>query len=161
MSFYITTPIIDTHNSLTAWCNRPANEMQLSYAEWLDRKAGIDPETPVVGKVDGGRARHVVGRMNGIEKRYAAHLDLRKIAGEILDWKFEPLKLKLAPATFYNPDFGVQMLDGHIEIHETKGFWEDDARVKVKVAAEMFPWFSFLGVMWVKAAKTWKFERFG
>lgn len=140
-----------------AWCRRPAHEMHLSYEEWLNRK--VITEAPAVAKVS-GRARHITGRMNGLEKRYAAYLDIQKITGEILDWKFEPLKLKLAPATFYNPDFGVQLSDGWIEFHETKGFWEDDARVKVKVAAEMFPWFSFVGVMWMKAAKDWKFERF-
>lgn len=146
--------------SRTAWCNRPDNEMQFSYKEWLDRKAGNAP-VPFVGKVTGSRVRHIAGRMNGLEKRYAAHLDLRKITGEILDWKFEPMKLKLAPSTFYSPDFGIRFFDGWIELHETKGFWEDDARVKVKVAAEMFPWFSFVGVMWMKGAKDWKFERFG
>jgi hypothetical protein len=113
-----------------------------------------------LGKVDGGRARHEPGRMNGLEKKYAAHLELRRATGEIRDWKFEPLKLKLAPATFYQPDFGVQLPDGRIELHETKGHWEDDARVKVKVAAALFGWFRFVGVRWDKDAKDWKFEEF-
>jgi hypothetical protein len=31
------------------------------------------------------------------------------------------------------------LADGSIELHEVKGFFEDDAKVKVKVAASMFP----------------------
>ena len=29
--------------------------------------------------------------------------------------------------------------DGTMEMHEVKGFWQDDARVKIKVAADMYP----------------------
>ena len=29
--------------------------------------------------------------------------------------------------------------DGTLECHEVKGHWEDDARVKIKCAAEKFP----------------------
>ena len=147
------------------WINRPAHLMHLSLTEYKsaeEPKAAtgtnlvISPEAPVTAM----RARHEPGKMNGLEKRYAAHLELRRQTGEIRDWKFEPLKLKLAPATFYAPDFGVQMLDGSVELHETKGHWEDDARVKVKVAAAMFPWFRFVGARWDKSVKDWKFEEF-
>ena len=34
--------------------------------------------------------------------------------------------------TYYNPDYLV-IYPGHFEIHEVKGFWRDDARVKIKV----------------------------
>ena len=44
-------------------------------------------------------------------------------------------------------------------LHEVKGHWEDDARVKIKVAATQHPWFRFLAV---KAGKTgWQYETFG
>lgn len=29
--------------------------------------------------------------------------------------------------------------DGVMEMHEVKGFWTDDARVKIKVAADQYP----------------------
>jgi hypothetical protein len=32
-----------------------------------------------------------------------------------------------------------------IELHEVKGFWTDDARVKIKVAASIYP-FKFMAV---------------
>jgi hypothetical protein len=95
--------------------------------------------------------------MNKTESAYAAHLELRKRAGEILDYRFEPLKLRLAPNTFYTPDFLV-ITPAQAEIHEVKGFWEDDARVKIKVAAESFPWFQFVAVM--RKGSMWDIERF-
>jgi hypothetical protein len=106
-----------------------------------------------------GRATREAGKMNRLEARYAEHLEVRKMFGEIAKWRFEPWKLRLAPKTYYDPDFEVVMPDGKIEIHETKGHWEDDARVKIKVAATMFSEFGFVGVTWNKKAG-WQFERF-
>ncbi|PZO78488.1 MAG: DUF1064 domain-containing protein [Mesorhizobium amorphae] len=83
--------------------------------------------------------------MNKTEIAYAAHLEEGKAAGEILWWAFEPWKLRLAENTFLTPDFGVMRFDGSIECHEVKGFWMEDARVKIKVAASKHP-FRFLAV---------------
>ena len=81
--------------------------------------------------------------MNKTEARYAQILEARKASREILDWQFEPFSLRLAKATFYKPDFLI-VTKSHFEIHEIKGgrIW-DDAKVKFKVAAEIFPWFLF------------------
>jgi hypothetical protein len=87
----------------------------------------------------GTRTRRTPGAMNKTEAAYAAHLEGRKVLGQIEWFAFEAVKLKLAPNTFYTPDFVVMTCDGVIEFHEVKGHWEDDARVKVKVAAELFP----------------------
>lgn len=95
--------------------------------------------------------------MNGTEKAYAALLELQKRAGAILDYRFESLKLRLADMTFYSPDFLVVKEDC-FELHEVKGFWEDDARVKIKVAASLFPWIKFVAVQYRK--KQWKTEEF-
>ena len=94
--------------------------------------------------------RHALGRlktgeMNGSEARYANLLELRRRAGEIAWFRFEGLKLRLADNTFFTPDFFVMLTDGTLEAHEVKGFWEDDARVKIKIAAEMYP-FRFVAV---------------
>jgi hypothetical protein len=79
------------------------------------------------------------GTMNKTEAAYAAHLELQRHAGAI-DWfKFEALKFRLADSTFYTPDFIVLTTDGFLEAHEVKGFWQDDARVKIKVAASIYP----------------------
>ena len=86
-----------------------------------------------------------VGAMNKTEAAYAAHLEARKHAGEVAWWRFEGLKLRLADNTFYSPDFCVMLANGECEIHECKGFWQDDARVKIKVAADQYP-FRFIAV---------------
>ena len=80
--------------------------------------------------------------------------------------------MRLAKRTFYEPDFMVWLwptvvvdtsedpdpYPGRIEIHEVKGFWRDDARVKIKVAAEMFPMFKFIAV--TRKGWLWKREEF-
>jgi hypothetical protein len=79
------------------------------------------------------------GTMNKTEAAYAALLDQRKLAGEIAWHKFEGLKFRLADNTFYTPDFVVMLTDGRLQAHEVKGFWQDDARAKIKIAADMYP----------------------
>ena len=100
---------------------------------------------------------HKPGKMNKLEAEYAHCLDMLKSSGEIADYSFEAVKLRLADRTFYTPDFMVLMPDGVIEFHETKGFWQDDARVKIKVAAEMHP-YKFVAITKVKGS--WKREEF-
>ena len=48
-------------------------------------------------------------------------------------------QFKLADDTRYTPDFMVMLADGQLQSHEVKGYWTDDARVKTKVAAALFP----------------------
>lgn len=79
------------------------------------------------------------GEMNKTEATYDQHLWGRFFAKEILWHKFEAIKFRLADNTFYTPDFALLTADGFLEIHEVKGFWQDDARVKIKVAAAMYP----------------------
>lgn len=64
---------------------------------------------------------------------------------------------RLADKTFYTPDFVVLAPDGVLEMHEVKGFWEEDARVKIKVAAAQFP-FRFVAITRDKG--NWSFESF-
>ena len=80
-----------------------------------------------------------VGAMNKTESQYAAHLELRKRDGDVLWYKFEGVKLRLADNTFYTCDFMVLRKDCQVEMHEVKGFMTDDAAVKIKVAASIYP----------------------
>lgn len=99
------------------------------------------------------------GSMNKTEQEYAAQLMLRERIGEILWWAFEPLKFRLADNTFYVPDFALVRADQVMEIHEVKGApWTDDARVKIKVAAEQYWMFVFRGLR--KEKHGWKVETF-
>ena len=93
--------------------------------------------------------------MNSLERRYADELELRTIAGDVLWWKFESVKLRLADNTSYTADFCVMLADRTLEVVEVKGgHWEDDARVKFKVAAEQYPIFRFRAVQWKDGKRT-------
>lgn len=93
--------------------------------------------------VGGNRRRHETGKMNKTEAEYASHLGLLLVAGEVAAFAFEPLKLRLADRSYYDPDFLVQLSDGSLEIHEVKGHMEDDAVVKLRVAQETHAWLRF------------------
>lgn len=104
-----------------------------------------------------GRMR--TGEMNKTEARYAKLLEYREHAREIAWWKFESVKLRLADKTTYTADFFVMLITGELEVHEVKGYWEEDARIKIKLAAELYP-FRFLAVKWLKDDSRWSFEDF-
>ena len=94
------------------------------------------------------------GQMNKTEAAYDLFLRLRE---DVVWHKFEGLKFRLADNTFYTPDFAVMLSDGTLEAHEVKGFWQDDARVKIKVAADMYP-IRFIAIKAVKG--DWQVEQF-
>jgi hypothetical protein len=101
------------------------------------------------------------GAMNKTEQAYAIHLETHRQAGYIAWFKFEGVKLRLADNTFYSPDFAVMLENGQMEMHEVKGFWQDDARAKIKIAADLYP-FRFLAAK-PKAKKDgggWEIEVF-
>lgn len=80
--------------------------------------------------------------MNATEAAFAQDLELRRAAGEVLWWCYEGVKLKLADNTHLTIDFPVMMADGILRMIDVKGarhLVTEDARVKMKVAAEKFP----------------------
>lgn len=84
------------------------------------------------------------GQMNKTEAKYAEHLELRKRDGDVLWYHFEGVKLRLADKTFLTVDFALMRKDGLIELHDVKGGpIMEDANVKIKVAAGMYP-FKFI-----------------
>lgn len=87
--------------------------------------------------------RRTPGTMNGLEQAWAARLKDQQSLGMVEEFWFEPMNLRLAPKCFYKPDFMVITSDGFVEFHECKGFFEHDAQVRIKVAAEKFPQFVF------------------
>lgn len=99
------------------------------------------------------------GQMNKTEAEYARLLKQREVAGEVLWFRFEGVKLRLADNTFYTADFFVMNAACELEVHEVKGFWTDDARVKTKVAAAQYP-FRFLGITKGKRGSGWEKEEF-
>jgi hypothetical protein len=80
-----------------------------------------------------------------LEARFATEcLEVWQREGHITQWWHEPFKLRLAHKTFYSPDFLLRYPDGRLVVVETKGFRRDDAMVKLKVAARLFPCFQFV-----------------
>lgn len=102
-----------------------------------------------------------VGAMNKTEAAYASDLRDAETQGDILWHRFEGLKLRLADNTFYTPDFAVMAADGVMEMHEVKGFWRDDARAKIKIAAEQYPFrFKAIKALANKHGGGWEVENF-
>jgi hypothetical protein len=104
--------------------------------------------------------------MNHTEEKYAQYLETRLRVGEIRWWGFESWKFRLADKTYYSPDFIVVDNLLRIEAHEVKTEWstgrpgwQEDARVKIKIAAEMHP-IRFLAMTLMKDG-SWQEEQFG
>lgn len=96
--------------------------------------------------------------MNGLERAYAAHLDLQKQAGVIEWFGFQPWRLRIAQAgrqRFFTPDFVVMYRGGFVEFHETKGFMREAAALRLEVAATAYP-FTFVVVKREDGAWTYR-----
>jgi hypothetical protein len=145
--------------------------MRLTEEQYADllRKRGIPGSPPVVdtgappflppANEAGAFARGVMPneKMNKTEAAYAQHLEMLKRAGEVLWWRFQPMRLRLADGSYFKPDFGLLDRNCLFEFHETKGFWREAARVRIKVAASLFP-FKFIAIKRVNGA--WEREEF-
>ena len=119
-------------------------------------------------KARGSHRRHTPGQMNLTEKRYSEYLAAQLLAGLIQFWEFESVTLKIAPDVRWTPDFLVMTNDFTLEFHDTKagakqkkknketgvmeptGNYkprvEDDARIKIIMAAQKWPFLSFCTV---------------
>ena len=94
--------------------------------------------------------------MNKTEAAFHAHLSLQQKAGVWVHIGFEEITLLLGFRCRYTPDFHVVASDGAVTFFEVKGFWRDDARVKIKTAACRYWMYRFCAV---KKAKTgWRYE---
>lgn len=82
------------------------------------------------------------GTMNKSETAFAQQLEMQKHAGQVQWYKFEGIKLMIAPNTSITVDFAVLPASGVLEMIDVKGakgIFTDDARAKMKVAAAMYP----------------------
>src|SRR5690349_11599094 len=78
-------------------------------------------------------------KLNKTERSYLAFI-------RCLNFLFigvQNVTLKLAHDCRYTPDFIVVDMQGHVQAREVKGFMRDDALVKLRVAARLFPWIEF------------------
>ena len=100
---------------------------------------------------------------NKTEAAFDRHLADLRAAGRIRDYRWEPFKLRLAAKTYLDVDFVVLPAPATavlnvcplVLIDVKGGPVEDDAAVKMKVAADRFAW---LGTFWVvrKAGASWE-----
>ena len=131
---------------------------------------GIKSVPAAINKGNSGResmrnmqalGRMKTGKMNKTELAYSQHLEALKSCGEIVWWKFEAIKLRLADNTSYTIDFFVMKSSGELEGHEVKGYAMDDSMVKIKVAAEIYP-FRFLLIKAAnKNCSAWNIKEIG
>lgn len=92
--------------------------------------------------------------MNRWESEYAQRLEMQRLAGDIVWWGYECIKIRLADRTFYTPDFCVWMSDGVIMLIEVKGFLRESARIRYNVAKELYPMFELVMVRKVEGKWT-------
>jgi len=77
------------------------------------------------------------------EKNYALYLQWMLERGEITSWEhesktfwFEEIK---RGTRSYLPDFEVTLLDGRVEYHEVKGWYDPKSKTKIKRMAKYYP----------------------
>jgi hypothetical protein len=102
----------------------------------LRKRFGIGEEVPPSQTVGDG--------MNKLERKFSEVLEANRFYDNVLAWHFEKLKLRIAGRTWYTPDFLVEVYAGRPAICEVKGHMEDDAAVKLKAAADLYPCFRWL-----------------
>lgn len=128
------------------------------FAELTKRRTAQPFQLPANEAGAFARGQLPADKMNKTEAAYAGFLEARKIDRDILWWRREPMRLRLADGSYYKPDFGVLTRDCLFELHETKGFWREAARVRIKIAAELFP-FKFIAITRAKGGG-WEREEF-
>lgn len=107
---------------------------------------------------------------NKTEREYGERLAYQQRAGEIQSWGFQRITLKLADDCRLTPDFDYVNAAGELVLVDVKGAkksptvaqpgrivpWiEEDARIKLKVAARMFP---FRILIAFKMKREWSIE---
>ncbi|WP_341896486.1 hypothetical protein [Sphingobium sp. YR657] len=103
-----------------------------------------NPPAPLKGK-DAlfALGRLKTGERNKTEQRYEDQvLRVGIMTGAVLWYRFEGVKLRIADNTFLTVDYAVLPADGILTMIDVKGgqaVIQDDARVKMKVAAEAYP----------------------
>lgn len=120
-------------------------------------RGGLEPASLDSQPVTVGVGVPPESRMNKLEGRYALWLLSRRDRGEITSYAFEAEKFRIGFNCWYTPDFRVVLPNGEIEFHETKGFWRDDALVKIRAAAHNHP-YRFIGV--TEKRGRWEFRNF-
>lgn len=87
-----------------------------------------------------------------LERDWAGQLVLMRRGGLLEHWVHQGISVRLADGARYTPDFLVITREREVELHEVKGFMREAANVRLKVAAQLYPWFKFVLVRRGKGA---------
>jgi hypothetical protein len=97
-----------------------------------------------------------------LEARFAGLLGEWKLGGGILEWRYEPVSMKIGKDCRYTPDFLVLGTDLTITFYETKGTWlgkgQAAARVRLRAAANTYPFWRFIVAYWSKS-EGWRYDQ--
>lgn len=119
------------------------SEMQARLA--ANRKAPAVASVPTVAELH--KSVRGPDPLTGITYRSKLERDFHlKIRDQYLYCEYEPIRLKIARGAHYTPDFITEDHNGKLIAWEVKGFWREAARVRIKVAARLFPWLHFIAV---------------
>jgi len=104
-----------------------------------------------------------LGERNKTEAAYESRLEMLKRSDVVAWYKFEGIKLRLADNTFLTVDFSVMLANGQMEMHDVKGakhLFADDARAKMKIAAELYPFKFIAAYPTDRKFSGWEMEEF-
>ena len=122
--------------------------MKLTYEQ--AKELGLKDQWPTAVKV--GMPETSGTSLNKLETEFLSLLE----RGPFTDIESQSIKFRLAGRTWYTPDFVARETRmGNVWVFEVKGFMRDDAVVKLKVAASMYPWLTWILV--TKGKLGWKF----
>lgn len=105
------------------------------------------PDAPAVVKVK-PRIRQNAAGLNKTEQAFFDYMRSQRPCDRVLS---QSITLRLGNGVRYTPDF-IRIIDAtnehertvsEIYAYEVKGFMRDDAAVKLKVAASLYPWIRF------------------
>lgn len=116
------------------------------------------PVHPAITQVMSEAQINAAPELNKTEDEFFQHLTS-------LHWTHiytQGITLKIAATCRYTPDFVTAGESGQLYAWEVKGFWRDDARVKIKAAARQYPMITFIAVQKIPKKKGggWAYEVF-
>lgn len=123
------------------------------YQDQVAALAGYRPSPTILPRTMAINPTKDEAKLNKTEAAFLAHL-------RATGWPWvgiQSMTLKLGDDCRYTPDFQT-FRENHLVMWEVKGFWRDDARVKIKTAARMFPFLHFMAVSRRGRASDWAIE---
>ena len=140
-SFGWTQEMVDAHNARVGGVGKRGTEIKtVKQAIGILQPGLTEPTAPVV--LHGGlgfepRTSKDESKLNKTERTFLQYL--RKLPG-ISHIGIQGITFKIGDDCRYTPDFSALKDCSQLYLYEVKGFMRDDALVKLKVCARMYPW---------------------